>query len=98
MGRCALAGTWSALPGACAAGTTQESTGEYVNDSVCAGTLKAAFVGEPALKAADIHVATCTGSLQLRAFVSLPDSVRQRSALARTVGSVTSVMGALVVK
>lgn len=40
----------------CASSRTQEGTGQYVDDSVITTKVKAAILGEPGLKVAEINV------------------------------------------
>ena len=45
----------------CASTSTQEGTGEYVDDSVITTKVKAAIYKEPTLKSAEINVETFKG-------------------------------------
>ena len=45
----------------CASTSTQEGTGEYVDDSVITTKVKAAIFNEPTLKSAEINVETFKG-------------------------------------
>jgi osmotically-inducible protein OsmY len=45
----------------CAATPKQEGSGEYVDDTVITSKVKAAVLGEPSLKSAEINVETFKG-------------------------------------
>lgn len=76
----------------------QEGTGEYVDDSVITSKVKAAIFNEPTLKSAEINVETFKGTVQLSGFVSSQAATNKAVAVARTVGSVTSVKNDMRVK
>lgn len=75
----------------CASTTTQEGTGEYVDDTVITSKVKAAIFGEPTLKSAEINVETFKGVVQLSGFVSSTADQRKAIDLARSVNGVKSV-------
>ena len=56
----------------CAGSRTQESTGEYFDDSTITAKVKAAILGDPALKVLQINVETFKGVVQLSGFVNSP--------------------------
>ena len=85
-----LAATLVALAG-CASTSTQEGTGEYIDDSVITTKVKAAIFNEPTLKSAEINVETYKGSVQLSGFVSNQTSINRAAELARSVSGVTRV-------
>ena len=90
---------WAALAGAllvsmalgCASTAKQESTGEYVDDTVITGKVKTAIFNEPSLKSAEINVETFKGVVQLSGFVSSAANESTAVAVARKVGGVKSV-------
>jgi osmotically-inducible protein OsmY len=86
MGALALAVTVG-----CASTAKQEGTGEYVDDTVVTGKVKAAILGEPTLKSAEINVETFKGVVQLSGFVSSAAAETTAVAVARKVGGVKSV-------
>ena len=53
----------------CAATSTREGTGEYIDDSVITTKVKAAIFNEPTLKSAENNVETFKGAVQLSGFV-----------------------------
>lgn len=75
----------------CASTTTQEGTGEYVDDSVITVKVKAAILGEPTLKSAEINVETFKGVVQLSGFVSSREAESRAVVVARSVAGVKSV-------
>jgi hyperosmotically inducible protein len=75
----------------CAATSTREGTGEYVDDTVITTKVKAAIFNEPTLKSAQINVETFKGTVQLSGFVSTQANINKAVEVARGVGGVTSV-------
>lgn len=75
----------------CASTTKQESTGEYVDDTVITTKVKAAILDEPTLKVFQINVETFKGVVQLSGFVSTQAAVNKASDVARVVKGVKSV-------
>jgi osmotically-inducible protein OsmY len=75
----------------CASTPKQEGTGEYVDDTVLTGKVKAAILNEPTLKSAEINVETFKGVVQLSGFVSSRDAETKAVDLTRMVAGVKSV-------
>jgi osmotically-inducible protein OsmY len=75
----------------CAATPTQESTGQYVDDTALTGKVKTAIFNEPTLKSAEINVETFKGVVQLSGFVSSPANQKLAMEVARGVPGVKSV-------
>ena len=75
----------------CASTRTQESTGQYIDDTAITTNVKAAIFGDPTLKSAEINVETFKGRVQLSGFVSSKANMDEAVAVARNVGGVTSV-------
>jgi osmotically-inducible protein OsmY len=75
----------------CASTRTQESTGQYVDDTAITTKVKAAIFNEPALKSAEINVETFKGRVQLSGFVRSNANMEEAVKLAQAVGGVTSV-------
>lgn len=82
----------------CASSQTKEGTGEYVDDSVITTKVKAAILGEPGLKVAEINVETFKGVVQLSGFVSSREDMDKAVKVARNVGGVTSVKNNMQLK
>ncbi len=82
----------------CASTSKQEGTGEYVDDVVITSKVKAAILGEPTLKSAEINVETFKGIVQLSGFVSSQAAASKAVELARTVKGVSSVKNDMRIK
>jgi len=87
-----------AVLAACASTRTQESAGQYVDDSTITAKVKAEILGDPALKVFAVSVETFKGVVQLSGFVNSAE-VRSRAAVvASRVSGVRSVKNDLIVK
>ena len=75
----------------CASTSTQEGTGEYIDDSVITTKVKAAIFNEPTLKSAEINVETFKGDVQLSGFVNSQSDINKAVSVARGVKGVKSV-------
>jgi osmotically-inducible protein OsmY len=82
----------------CAATRTQESTGQYVDDSTITAKVKAAIFDDPALKVFDISVETFKGTVQLSGFVNSAEIRSRAAVVASRVSGVQSVKNNLLVK
>lgn len=82
----------------CAATSTRESTGEYVDDSSITLKVKAAFVKDPVVKAHAVNVETFKGVVQLSGFVNTDAEKAQAGRLAAAVRGVTDVKNSITVK
>jgi osmotically-inducible protein OsmY len=83
---------------ACASTPKQESTGEYVDDSVITTKVKSLLAADDFLKSFQIGVETYKGTVQLSGFVNSQQAVNKASEIARNVKGVKSVKNDLVVK
>jgi osmotically-inducible protein OsmY len=83
---------------ACASTPKQESSGEYVDDSVITTKVKSLLAADDFLKSFQISVETFKGTVQLSGFVASQQAVDKASEIARSVKGVTSVKNDLVVK
>jgi len=75
----------------CASTSTQEGTGEYVDDSVITTKVKAAIFNEPNLKSAEINVETFKGTVQLSGFLNSQSDVNRVVEITRGIKGVKSV-------
>ncbi len=75
----------------CAGSSTQESTGEYLDDSAITAKVKSAFVADKAVSALDIQTTTFKGMVQLSGFAGSQQEIDRAVALARAVPGVKSV-------
>lgn len=76
----------------CASTSRSEGTGEYVDDTVITGKVKAAILEEPSLKSSEINVETFKGTVQLSGFVA------SRGDIDTAVATAQHVKGVKVVK
>jgi len=83
---------------ACASTTKQESTGEYVDDSVITTKIKSLLAEDEFLKSFQISVETRKGIVELSGFVDTQKSKDRAGQIARGVGGVKSVKNALILK
>lgn len=82
----------------CAGGSTHESTGEYLDDSVLTTKVKTTILGDSRLKMLQISVETFKGVVQLSGFVDSSGAATRAVELARKVPGVKSVNNSLIVK
>lgn len=75
----------------CAATSTRESTGQYLDDSAITTKVKSALVQEPGLKSTQISVETYKGVVQLSGFVSSSAMAARATELTRKVPGVRDV-------
>ena len=76
----------------------QESTGEYVDDSVLTSKVKAEIFNDPMLKVLQINVESFKGVVQLSGFVDSAQASARAVEVAKSVKGVQSVKNSLVVK
>lgn len=87
-----------ALMAGCAGSATQDSTGEYIDDSSITASVKAAIYNDPMLKVGQISVESHKGVVQLSGFVDSKQAASRAAELARSVKGVKSVKNSLIVK
>lgn len=75
----------------CASTPKQESTGEFIEDSVITTKVKAAILNEPTLKVSEINVETFKAVVQLSGFVNSQTDINKAVSVARNVKGVVSV-------
>ena len=83
---------------ACASSPKQESTGEYVDDSVITTKVKSLLAADDFLKSFEIGVETRKGIVQLSGFVDSQKAVNKAVEITRSVKGVRSVKNSLIVK
>ena len=83
---------------ACASTSKQESTGEYVDDSVITTKVKALLAEDDFLKSFQISVETYKGTVQLSGFVGSQKGIDKAGEIARSVNGVKTVRNNLIVK
>jgi osmotically-inducible protein OsmY len=82
----------------CDSSRTQESTGEYIDDSVISTKVKAVLLEDSALRKFHIGVATYKDTVQLSGFVDSSQDARRAAELAASVHGVTKVKNDVIVK
>lgn len=75
----------------CAATSTQESTGQYMDDTAITTRVKAAIFNDASLKSAEINVETFKGAVQLSGFVNSNADIQRAVALVQGLSGVRSV-------
>jgi osmotically-inducible protein OsmY len=82
----------------CAPTSTRAGTGEYIDDTIITGKIKAAFAADPTVKATEVKVETFKGTVQLSGFVESRESAQKAVQIARQVKGVTEVRNNTVIK
>jgi osmotically-inducible protein OsmY len=82
----------------CASTRTQESAGEYTDDSVVTTKVKTALLADESLKSLAISVKTYRGNVELSGFVNSPNQIVRALQVTRGVAGVITVKNALQVK
>lgn len=77
-------------------GTT--TVGTKVDDSIVTGKVKAALIGDEAIKSMDIAVVTKSGEVQLSGFVNSQTQIDRAMLLAKAVEGVTAVNNEMKIK
>ena len=93
-----LAGAMGTFTGGCAGTPTKDSTGQYVDVSTITTKVKAALLGDDAVKSFEIHVTTFKGVVQLSGFVDNSDQKHAAGEDAKAVANVQSVDNNISVK
>jgi hypothetical protein len=83
---------------ACASTSTQESTGQYVDDSVITSKVKSLLANDDFFKSFKISVETYKGTVQLSGFVNSQKAADKAGEIARSVKGVKNVKNNLIVK
>ncbi|MDF1529062.1 MAG: BON domain-containing protein, partial [Sedimenticola sp.] len=82
----------------CSSTSKQESTGEYLDDSVITTKVKTEIFKDPALKSAEINVETFKGVVQLSGFVNSQSDINKAVGITQGVKGVISVKNDMRVK
>ena len=75
----------------CASTTTQESTGQYLDDTAITAKVKTAIFNDASLKSAEINVETFKGVVQLSGFVNSAGDIQHAVQLVQGLSGVRSV-------
>lgn len=95
----ALAGVLTAALAGCAGTKSQESTGEYIDDSAITTKVKTALVNDNGVHSTtDIRVETFKGRVQLAGFVKSAAERQRAEGIARSVAGVKSVSNNIEVR
>ena len=89
--RSILAAIFALSLGACSIFQGSETSGQYVDDTTITSKVKESFVADSQVSAAQIHVETMQGIVQLSGFTTSPKSEARAVELARAVRGVKSV-------
>lgn len=82
----------------CASTSSKEGTGEYIDDSVITGKVKAALVKDETVKATEVNVETFKGAVQLSGFVSSQAAANKAVEITRGISGVKSVKNDMRIK
>ena len=87
----ALAVVLLGLLGGCAGTPTQESTGEYIDDTTLTSKVKTSLLQDPEVSGLAINVETFKGEVQLSGFANTEAERQRAAALASKVPGVVAV-------
>jgi osmotically-inducible protein OsmY len=93
-----LIATGALFAAGCASTSTQQSTGEYLDDTAITTKVKTAIFNEPSLKVTQIKVETSKAVVQLSGIVNSSADIGTAGSLARSVKGVASVKNDLRLK
>ncbi|WP_297186973.1 BON domain-containing protein [uncultured Porticoccus sp.] len=82
----------------CAGSSTNESTGEYIDDTWITTKVKTALVEDPVVKSSEVNVETFKGVVQLSGFVTSKEAMDKAVDIARGINGVTSVRNDMTIK
>jgi osmotically-inducible protein OsmY len=83
---------------ACSKTSTQESTGEYVDDSVITTKVKSLLAADDILKSFQIGVETYQGVVQLSGFVNSQTAIDKAAEITKSVKGIKSIKNNLIIK
>jgi osmotically-inducible protein OsmY len=75
----------------CAGSSTQQSTGEFIDDAAITTKVKARFIEDPLVSALGIQVETFRGDVQLSGYANSPSEIDRAAQIARKVEGVRDV-------
>lgn len=82
----------------CAGSATEESTGEYIDDTIITTKVKAALADDSNVKSREVSVETFKGVVQLSGFVESRDAMNRAVEIAGGIDGVTSVRNNMTIK
>lgn len=83
---------------ACAATSTDESTGEYIDDAAITAKVKTALLQDPEVSGLAINVETFKGTVQLSGFANTERERQRAGTLTRSVAGVQSIQNDIQLK
>ena len=82
----------------CAGSPTQESTGEYFDDTTITTRVKSAFVSDKDVSAMNVRVETFKGTVQLSGFAKNAQEADKAESIARGIKGVKNVKNDIRIK
>lgn len=98
LGQLLLAFTLTLMLAACAGNPKQESTGEYIDDTVLTSRVKAALLNDPNVSGLSVNVESFKGTVQLSGFVKTVAERNRAIALARATPGVRQVKNDILIR
>lgn len=98
MGRLILAFALTVMLAACAGNPQQESTGEYIDDTVLTSRVKSLLLNDPNVSGLAINVETFKGTVQLSGFVKTVAERNRAVQLTRGVSGVRQVKNDILIR
>ncbi|MCB2000033.1 MAG: BON domain-containing protein [Burkholderiaceae bacterium] len=98
LGQMLLAFTLTLMLAACAGSAKQESTGEYIDDTVLTSRVKSALLNDPNVSGLSINVETFKGTVQLSGFVKTVAERNLAVKLSRAVPGVRQVKNDILIR
>ena len=86
------------LLGGCAGSPTQESTGEYIDDTTLTSKVKTTLLQDPQVSGLAINVETFKGEVQLSGFATTEAERQRAETLASSVDGVAAVKNDILLK
>jgi len=94
----ALVIVFSAVSLGCGSTKTQESAGQYIDDTTITAKVKAKLFDDPVARGSAISVETFKGTVQLSGFANSKDEISIAESLAKSVDGVRAVRNSIVLK
>lgn len=82
----------------CAGSSTNESTGEYIDDTWITTKVKTALAEDSVVKSSEVNVETFKGVVQLSGFVTSKEAMDKAVDIARGIDGVNSVRNNMTIK
>lgn len=98
LARLILAFALTLMLAACAGTAKQESTGEYIDDTVLTSRVKSALLNDPNVSGLAVNVETFKGTVQLSGFVKTVSERNRAVQLARGVKGVRQVKNDILIR